>query len=169
MNKENENLDELFGQFYEDEQAKEVAEDIRQGEQILRDNPSPQPTAELLADIKSKMAIELSKKPRRGYSILLKFAAAAAVILIAVLATHNFVDQQPKSTTLATVDALPRAVWESDDLSIDDKTLADLSADIEDLEQQILALNDYQNGEEFFSTDEIEMELLDISSDFWKG
>lgn len=56
-----ENLRELFERFVDARQAKEAAEDIERGEQILRQWPAPEPRAELLALIKTEMGAQIGR------------------------------------------------------------------------------------------------------------
>ena len=41
-----ENLDELIERFYNGDQAGDALEDVRRGEQLLRNNPAPEPDPE---------------------------------------------------------------------------------------------------------------------------
>jgi hypothetical protein len=61
-------------------------------------------------------------------------------------------------------------IWESEDISADDANLATLIAETEEIEGEMLALELGENGGNGSgSLTELEMELEEINSDFWKG
>jgi hypothetical protein len=59
------------------------------------------------------------------------------------------------------------AIWESDDIAADDVDLARLIAEIDEIESEIMGLQPGEGGDE--GAGQIEMELIEIDSDFWKG
>ena len=93
MNERNEeNLKELFEKFVSSEQAERGAEDIRKGEEILREHPAPEPDGEVIAGIKAQIAMELLGRKRRvSKRVVYKVAAvAAAFIILAVVNVKIF-------------------------------------------------------------------------------
>jgi hypothetical protein len=78
-----ESLEELFGRFINGKQAKEAAEDISKGEQILREHSAPVPDDVLLADIKGKMEKALLEKKANTFRwAVYRVAAVAATFII---------------------------------------------------------------------------------------
>ena len=172
MNKRNEeNLKELVERFFSSEQAEETVEDIRAAERILGEQAAPEPRQELLAQIKSQInARLLSGRRDRFREIARKAVAVAAAVLILVgIGTRLFENGDSSSPGVARALFMPTAIWESDDIAADDLVLAFFTAEIEQIESEVkgLLLGESRNGES--DLDEVEMELLEIEGDFWKG
>jgi hypothetical protein len=165
-----ENLKVLFEKFVEDKQAERAAEDVRKGEQILREHPAPEPADELLADINSKIAEALSAEKAKTHRLTFyRVAAVAAAIIILVAIGVRFFEKGPAETQ-SPVTLIQQAIWESEDLSADHAELALLTGELEQIEGEILALRLGENGGEGDKESvELEMELTDIGGDFWKG
>jgi hypothetical protein len=169
MNSQNdENLKELFERFMSAEQAESGIEDIQKAEQILREHPAPEPDDMLIANIKAEMAMRL---PAKRTNLFMKIAyrtayAAAAIMIIAVVSLSLF---DNKSDPAQYTSLMPTAIWESDDITTDDADLAIYTIEIEQIEDELLALHlgeDISNGDSSLS--ELEMELVAINNDFWK-
>jgi hypothetical protein len=92
--------------------------------------------------------------------------AAAAVVVIGF---GLFLMHSHKPAGTGEVTAASGGIWESEDLTVDDASLAILVEDIEAIEDEVVALMLGENGTEGISIDEFEIELLEISGDFWKG
>jgi len=174
MNKRSQNDEDvkaLFEQFVNREQAEQAAEDFREAEQILRSYPAPEPDDEVTAGIKSQIAWALLDRKENVFKrkALKAVAVAAAFIVIGALSVKLLEKQsQPQETVYASI--IPRAIWESEDIASDDVNLATLTAEIEQIKDEILALqlgDDGENGSGI--VEELEMEFIEISSDFWKG
>jgi len=169
MSNKKENLRELLGKFYDAEQAKAVAEDISRGEQVFDEKPAPEPGEELLADIRTKIARELKYRRRRNFGrFILRTASVAAVFLIVATVSHRVINKR-QTLQIAEKNRTSEVIWESDDLTIDDADLSILAAQVEELAEEILTLKVSANGADSIGVDELEMELLAISNDFWKG
>ena len=170
MNGRNEeNLKELFAKFLNSEQTEKAVEDFRTAEQILLEHPAPGPDDGLIADIKSEIAeAVLPRQVNVFRRIAYKTAVvAAAVIVIAAISVRLF-DKGPEKVTYASM--IPEALWESDDISADDVELAIFTAEIEQIEGEVLTLELGENGGNGdIAVSELEMELIAIDSDFWKG
>lgn len=167
-NRTDENIEELFGKFLPEEDAHQAAEDIQKAEQILREQPAPTPDGKLLADINSKITEALSAKKAKTYKLIVyRVAAVAAAIIILVAIGVKFFEKGPAEMQAPLIQ---QALWESDDISADYAELALLTDEVEQIVGETLALRLGENGE---SDDEevieLEMELTDIGSDFWKG
>jgi hypothetical protein len=165
-----ENLKELFERFPASEQAGSRAEDIREGEQLLREQPALQPREELMAEIKSRVRKALQRKKANSFErAAFKVAAAAAVVAIMVHIGARL-SEKGGMDRIHTASLIPAAVWESENIVSDDADLATLTAEIEQLEGELLALQlDENGGNGNRELAELEMELVDIGSDFWKG
>ena len=168
----NENIEELFGKFLSDQDARRAAEDIQKAEEILREHPAPEPAGELLADINSKIAEALSaEKAKTRKLTAYRVAAVAAAIIILVAIGVRFFEKGPAETqSPVTITLMQQAIWESEDISADQAELALLTDELEQIEGEILALRlGEDGGESSREFIELEMELTDIGGDFWKG
>ncbi len=118
-NRDHENLGELFGKFFDAEQAESYLKDFQEGERIFRDNPAPEPDDMLIANIKAEIAMRLPARKaelarRRVYR---RAVAAAAVFLIAGISTMLFNGPQHGPPRLAAASLMPTAIWESYDIT----------------------------------------------------
>jgi hypothetical protein len=161
-----ENVSDLFARFLEGEAAEKAAEDIRKGEEILREHPAPEPDGELIADIKARIRRELFvEKTRLTKRVVLRAAAvAAAFLIVAAVSVKLFERGGEEQRKVVKVATLPSEIWE------DDGDLATLSAEVEEAEDEAAGLRlggNGGNGEA--SLVELEIELVEIVSDFWKG
>jgi hypothetical protein len=169
--RDEENLKELFSRFLNAEQANRAVEDIQRAEQILHEQPAPEPDDMLIANIKAEIALNLL--PHRAYvfkRIVSKVAAVAAAILIITAIGLNIFEKDRDSEQLVYASIIPGAIWESDDIAADDAHLANLTVEIEQIEEEVSSLQlgkDGSNGDK--AIEELEMELIVINSDFWKG
>jgi len=158
-----ENLKVLFEKFVGGEQAERAVEDVRKGEQILREHSAPGPDSELVSDIKAEIARALLRKNfrRMAYKTTV---AVAAVILLAVISVRIFEKGGGEPKRVATASIIPAAIWEGDDAD-----LAILTAEIKQIEGRVQTL---QLGENGANGDrelaELEMRLIALDSDFWK-
>ena len=167
-----ENLKELFEKFLNSEQAERAADDIQKAEQILSEHPAPQPDDMVLADIKMNISGALVRSKinvfrRRIYRTV---AVAAAVIILAVISVKVFEKGGDEPQRVITASMIPAAIWEGEDFAEDDAEIAMLAAEIEQIESEILALRLGENGGNGdIAVTELEMELIETNSDFWKG
>ena len=161
-NRSEENLNELFGRWVDAEQAAQHAEDIEHGDQIFRDNPPPEPRPELVARIKADVNWALVQRKERSlrrkvYGV----AIAAAVIVISVaVGPHLFTTEEGGVSPTPT-----ESIWASEDAELEI-----LTSEVEALESELFALQFGENGGNGFDElSELEMELVEVSSSFWKG
>ena len=158
-----ENLKVLFEKFVGGEQAERAVEDVRKGEQILREHSAPGPDSELVSDIKAEIARALLRKNfrRMAYKTTV---AVAAVILLAVISVRIFEKGGGEPKRVATASIIPATIWEGDDAD-----LAILTAEIKQIEGRVQTL---QLGENGANGDrelaELEMRLIALDSDCWK-
>ncbi len=174
MNNQNrENLKELFEKFLDTQQAQKYVEDVQKAEEILREHPAPEPDDMLIANIKAEIAMRL---PVRNTYVFKHIAykalsIAAVVIFITSIGLRLFDNGALESGPVQYASIIPTAIWESDDIAADDADLVIFTTEIEQIEDELLAL---QLGEDDSNEDstitELEMELIEINnSDFWKG
>jgi hypothetical protein len=168
MNGRNEeNLRELFERFVDARQTEEAIEDIEKGEQILLEHPAPWPSEELIAGIKSEIAGSLLFKQRnifrRKMSYEVAAVAAAVIMLVAIwMGLFGKEGSKPKGTYAAII---PTAIWESDNIAVDDPRIASLTADVEQIESEVLTLREGEyggNGDK--AVTELEMEVAVVSN-----
>jgi len=165
-----ENLRELVEKFFDARQAESCLEDFQKAEQILQEHPAPQPNEMLLANIKAEIARRLPVKRaeitrHRAWELAGMAAAIAIVAFLGVQLSHHPARQHTLRASL-----WPTAVWESNNLAADDADLAVFTAEIEQVRSEVVAL---ESGQETVEPDsavtDLEMQLVEISSDFWKG
>jgi hypothetical protein len=166
-----ENLRDLFEKFLNSEQA---VEDIQKGERILRGHTAPEPDGELITNIKAEIAASLLRKKENAFRRIVykTVAVAAGFILLAAIGVKLFEKGRSEPERLASGSIIPKAVWESNRLADDNAESATLIAEVEQIESDLLAMQlgeNGGNGHEAITELEMEMELTDISSDFWKG
>jgi len=173
MNVRNEeNLEELFEKFVGGEQAEQAVENIQKGERILRGHPAPGPDSELIANIKAEIVVSLLRKKKNAFRRIAykTMAVAAGFILLAVISVKFFEKDRGGPERLVSGSIISKAVWESDRLADDNADLATLIAEIEQIESDLLAVRLGENGGNGYeAVTELEMELIEINSDFWKG
>jgi hypothetical protein len=114
----------------------------------------------------------VSRKARRFKRRLYEAAGiAAAIVVLATVGLQMFgpSDVQP-GNGIYTASILPTAIWESDNIAADDADLAVFTAEIEQIEYEVHNLQSGEDiGESENSVTELEMELEEINTDFWKG
>ena len=174
MNNQNqENLKELLEKFLDTNNVQKYAEDIQKAKEILCEHPAPEPNDMLIANIKAEIAMRLPV--RRTYvfkHIAYKaLSIAAAVIFITAIGLGLFDNGAREPGPVQYASIIPAAIWESDDIAADDADLVIFNTEIEQIEDELRALQfgeDDSNGDSTIT--ELEMELVDINnSDFWKG
>lgn len=163
---------ELFEKFLGSEEAQRAVEDIQEAEEILHEYPGPEPSAALIADIKAEIGERLLGRKRVSWRrIAYETAAVAAIfIILAVVSVKLFERPSREPGRVMYASIIPASIWESDDIATDDTSLAMLTAEVDQIEEEALALRlggGGVNGERAVA--ELEMELMDIDSDFWKG
>jgi len=172
MNGQNEeNLKALFERFAGAEQAERAVEDFRKAEQILLEYPAPAPDNALIADIKSEIAGAIPPRQVnvfRRISYKTAVVAAAAIVIAAI--SVKLLEKGGGGPERATASMIPEALWDSDDISADYVELATFTAEVEQIKSEVLTLELGENsGNGDRAVSELEMELIAINSDFWKG
>ena len=164
-----EDIKALFGRFFDANETEAAAQDMEAGEQIFRTHPAPVPDGELVDFIKGQLAARLARR-RRLVLAYRGFAAAAAVIIVTVVALLGYGPAPSGSPNVTYASIIPTAVWESDDVTADDVELIYFDSEIQRIEAEIRALE--SGGLDVApagSVEEIEMELIQIEAEFWRG
>lgn len=166
-----ENLKKLLERFLDPNQVRQALEDVHKGEQILREHAAPEPDADLIAGIKAQIGSTLMQNKAKTRRMAAYKAAAVAAVLAVVAAVSLKVlekDGGPEATDV--VSKIDAAIWQSDDIAQADAELATLAAEIEQISAEVLAVEFAENaGNGYEALTELEMEFIEISSDFWKG
>jgi hypothetical protein len=163
-----EDLRELFERFVDAGEAKEAAEDIDRGEQILQRWPAPEPRAELLALIKAEMGARLAHRRSHRLRWFASLAAGIAAVIVIAASVWTAVNRNVGPHVMV-ASLIPTAIWEGENIVLDDLGLASLNADVERIENEVRALQENGSRSSESAVDEVEMELLEINGEFWKG
>ena len=166
-NRDSDNLKELFERFMSPADAETAADDVSAGENLLREHAAPQPRPEIIVGIKLQINDKLAGHHRTSHPLYRIAVAAAAVIAVALI---GYLGRAPQSRpNLSRAALIPTAIWESDDLASDDFDIAYFASEIQQIEAQVRAL---EAGEAESigagALDEVEMELMQINTEFWK-
>ncbi|HUS73855.1 MAG TPA: hypothetical protein VMY06_12395 [Sedimentisphaerales bacterium] len=172
MNSQNdENLKELFERFVGADQAQSAVEDFAAAQRILCEHPVPGPDEELIAGIKSEIAETMRLRKERAFRrMAYKLAPVAAVFIVLALVSIKMYVGNGGPEKIVYARMIPSAVWDSENVAVDDVELAILTAQIDELEGEVVTLElgeDSGNGRS--AVTELEMELAEINSDFWEG
>jgi hypothetical protein len=163
-----EDLTELLRRFMDAPAAETTERDIRAGEAILDAHPAPAPDGRVVASIKAHMAAAGQGRHRHIRVFQGSLATAAAVVMALLIGL--FGRDPGNGPTAAYASIIPAAVWESDDIASDDPDLLYFTSEIRQIEAQMQAL-EAGEGETTGSgmVEELEMELMRIDTEFWKG
>ena len=172
MNDQNgDELKDLVRQFFEAGQASSCLEDFQAAQRILEDHPAPPPDDMLIANIKAEIAMRLPLRRSQifRFKVWETAGVAAAIALVAFLGTR-FGQQPHHQGAFQQASLLPMAIWESNNIAADDADLAAFTAEVEQIRNEVVAL---ESGDATTDADsavtELEMQLVEINSDFWKG
>ena len=163
----NENLDELLSRFYDETQAGQVKNDIRSGDELLASFPAPPPPQTLINNINAEFDKESARKSRTAYYKIAAAIAALIIIIFNLLPSTGPIETPPITMTTDTI------LDNGSIFSETDVDLALLSAEIENIEMSILALrlDETENGTGLIDDyiDDLETQLTEIETIFWKG
>ena len=165
-----ENLTELLRRFMDDSAAHAVQADLESVERAFEAHCAPAPSAVLLSAIKTRMVATAARRRRRIRIFRTAVATAAAIVLTALVARYDRGPAQ-RAPSVSFASIIPTSVWESHDLSADDPDLAYFTSEIHQIESQIQAI---ESGDDVGvrgsdTLDDLEMELMAIETEFWKG
>jgi len=161
------NLRQLFDRFFDPAEAQAAAEDVRAAERILDSYPAPTPDRETIASLKRHMTAHLRRR-RRLARLYRSTAVAAAVVIVALAGLFGRGPTPTAHVNYASI--LPATIWESEDVASEDLELAYFNAEIQQIEAQMRTLEsgDEQSGVPD-RVEELEMEFIEIETEFWKG
>ena len=168
-----EDIKELLERFADSQTASQMAEDIRKGEDVLEQYKTPVPDNRLISEIKAQIAktTQKHKKTAYYYRFIRKTMAAAAIFIVMTAVGIKLLEKniQKKESTINST-FLTKVIWETDDIIQNDVELATLSEEIKDIEKDTLAVRLNENGTNG-DTEllELELKLVDINGNFWKG
>jgi len=169
MNDKYEDLDGLLTNLYGEKTAGEVKEDIRLGDEILNSYPSPEPDAAAVDEIKRNVLLAASVHRKRVHrrTVGYRSAVVAALLLIITGLGIRFMTYQGTyyAENAIAVEDVDIAGFFGSDLQ-----LALLADEIDEIENSILSIDiDEGFSEPEMDVDELEMEILEVSSSFWRG
>ncbi len=168
MDEQRENLDSLLKSLYGEEAAEAVKEDIRLGDEILNSHPSPEPDAAVVEEIKSNVLAALANRKRvhRRVSAYRSVVAAALLLIITGLGVRFMTYQEtPYAGSEIAIEDIDTADFFGGDLQ-----LAMLADEVDEIESSILSVSlDESFSDPELDMDEIEMEILEVSSSLWRG
>ena len=167
MKKNNENMEELIKQFFDEEISSQVHADIQRGDELLSGCKSPEPDESLIADIKLKL--QAAVEHRRSKRVVRAFyrTAAAAMILFGIMVGVQFFNNNDITINGTGVTA-SAGIWGDDESQISRFDV--LTAEIDELEGNLIniRLGELEEQEAQDVTD-LEMEVIELAGGFWKG
>lgn len=171
MNMHKENLDDLLRQFHDERTAREIKQDLAEGQALFDENPAPAASPELLDSVKSRIQMKLrTRRYHRSLRYIRNAAAAAAVILVLALIP---LFRSPESQTGGkTHVAVSESVlnWDDDGEYGLDSNMQLIEAQLDDISDTLLSLQLGESlSEEPAEITDLEMDLVDTSELFWKG
>ena len=170
MNDRNgENLTDLFERFVDSERAQEAVDDIERGDDILRRWPAPEPSDELLAQIKERTAARLVHSGHRHLRWFASRAAGIAAAFVIIASVWTGLQRNAGPGVASAASLIPTAIWESNNIAADDLRLASFTAEVERIENELKTLLLDESGNDEAAITEAEIELMDIQGEFWKG
>lgn len=173
MENNKENLEALIAELFGHQKSEQIAEDIVKGEQILDEHSCLEPDGQLIKAIKTRIAARLIQQKRiRTYKrIAYRIAAAAAVFAVfSAIAVKLLEQPQDSFKNSGYSSTMDKSVWENQAPAAEDAELVLLTAEIEHVEQELLAVQLGENGNgNYKAAGELEADFIEINSDFWKG
>jgi hypothetical protein len=167
-----ENLKELFEKFVGTEEAENAVEDFQVADRILNEYPAPEPDTQLIAAIKSEIEERIRIRQEHAFRrIAFKLAPVAAVFIVLAAVSVRLFDKNgggPVKVSYASI--IPAAIWESENIATDDADIVILTAELDELEVEVMTLEsgeDTGNGRS--AVTELEMEFVEINTDIWEG
>ena len=167
-NSANENLRELLAGFMDESAARQTAEDIEKGEEILGANQAPQPDERVLAEVKKNVVAALRRRRTVEFQRrILGAAVAAAIVVVSVLTLIRYGDQTNSQQTrvVAKSVSIPSRVWEG----ADDADVTVLKAEIDNIQSELSGAQSDDGGNTSTAVGDLETELIEINGDMWKG
>lgn len=163
-----ENLTELLKRFMDDSAARAAQTDIEEAERVLEAHPAPAPSPETLSTVRSLMVAAATRRRRRIHVFRAAVAAAAAVVLTVLAGRYGDTSIDQPRVNIASI--IPAAVWESRDIAADDLDLVYFTSQIRQIETQMRDIETEDVAPRNSDVlDDLEVELIAIETEFWKG
>jgi hypothetical protein len=172
MNDRNsENLKVLFEKFVGTEDAQSCVEDFVEAERILQQYPAPEPETELIAAIKSDIAETLRLRNEHTFRRLAyRLAPVAAVFIVIAAVGVRMLKEGSGPVELVQVPIISAKVWDSENVAADDRNLAVLTTELDELEFEFANLESEENGSNGGSAvTELEIDFAEINTNIWEG
>jgi hypothetical protein len=175
-NKNKENLKDLFGKFFDPEQAQQASQDIDKANQLFQQYPAPQPHPSLIAGIKVEVKNELLREKTVSFRVMIyKTAVAAALVVISITIGVKLLEKKTNIEKTVISPIISGTTDKNNYIAADDNNLEILVAEAEQIGDEIMALqlnenrdNEYGDNE-YGDVTELEMNFTEIKGDFWKG
>ena len=166
-----EHLKALFERFVGTQEAQSNIEDFIKAEQILNENPAPEPNEELIAAINNKIAKALRLRQEHTFRrFAYKLAPVAAVFVVLAAVGVRMFREGGGPVELVRGPIMSASVWDSDNVAADDRNLAVLTAELDGLEVEVMTLESGEDGGNGGSAiTELEMDFAEINTDIWEG
>jgi hypothetical protein len=166
-NSANENLRKLLAGFMDEAAARQTAEDIEKGEEILGAYSAPQPDERVLAEVKKNIVAALRRRRTVVFQRrILGAAVAAAIVVVSVLTMIRYGNPLNSHQTRMVAASIPSRVWEG----ADDADVTILTAEIENIQSELSgAQSEDTGGNGSNDVGDLETELIEINGDMWKG
>jgi hypothetical protein len=157
-----EDLTGLFRLWLNPQGARDAAKDVEVVDRMIEAHPAPLPAPALLDRIKKQVQVRSIHRRRTHF---MEGATAVAAAIMIVVGLSQFGPSRTRGFA-----SLPTALWESDDIASDDLKLTYLNSEVARLEAQVQAIDNSESESTGVNTlDDLELELFQIDSDFWKG
>jgi hypothetical protein len=173
MNDRNgENLRELLERFFSDREAEEYIEDFSRIKRILDENPAPEPSPELVANIKNEIAEAVRlRKAHTFRRFAYKLAPVAAVfVVLAAVGVQMLLKEGSGPVPIPQGPIISTRVWESQNVAADDRNLVVLTTELDELEVEYATLESEENGGSSSSAiTELEIDYAEINKNIWEG
>jgi len=162
-NSANENLRKLLAGFMDEAAARQTAEDIEKGEEILGANQSPGPDERVLAEVKKSVVAALRRQRTVVFQKRILGAAVAAAVIVASVLVMMRYGNTPAGNQQTRL--IASSVWEG----ADDADVTVLKAEIENIQSELSGAQSDDGGNGSNDIGDLETELIEVNGDMWKG
>lgn len=165
-NSANENLRELLAGFMDESAARQTADDIEKGEEILGVYSAPGPDERVVAEVKKNVVAAVRRRRTVVFQRrILGAAVAAAMIVVSVLTLMRYGNLPNSHQNRIVAASIPSRVWEG----ADDADVTVLTAEIENIQSELSGAQSDDAGNGSTAVGDLETELIEINGDIWKG
>lgn len=170
----NENIDELLAKFFSPDQTEQIKNDFAAGDELFEKFSAPNPSPQILAEIKQRTAQQLENRNRisplwdalrHWTTVLAKTAAVAAIVVI--VSAVMLLNSSQKNSIRYTNDKQQASLLQFD------TDISAFEAEITQLKNELSAINlGEETGTNGILTDrveQVELEIIETENTFWKG